>query len=209
MKIILFRNVLFSVVISVIPALLPVIALRNCNCSPSQLGFIFACVGVGSLTGAMFVLPYLRERLSTNAIISTAMAIMIVVLYLNVGHPPSACFDDIDRICWRGLGARGFRTLGGWATCNARMGARTDERVPDNARSGRHGAGSNSLGDRCGKRRPRSHFRGCGCGSSRRSGHRASLFDQLRHGSPMSMRPRSITRWIWPSFLITTMVRSP
>ena len=80
MKIILFRNVLFSVVISVIPALLPVIALRNCNCSPSQLGLIFACVGVGSLTGAMFVLPYLRERLSTNAIISTSMAIIIVVL---------------------------------------------------------------------------------------------------------------------------------
>ena len=81
MKIILFRNVLFSVVISVIPALLPVIALRNCACSPSQLGLIFACVGVGSLAGAMFVLPYLRQRVSTNAIISISMAIMVVVLF--------------------------------------------------------------------------------------------------------------------------------
>ncbi len=80
MKIILFRNVLFSVVISVIPALLPVIALRNCACSPSQLGLIFACVGVGSLAGAVFVLPYLRQRVTTNAIISISMAIMIVVL---------------------------------------------------------------------------------------------------------------------------------
>jgi MFS family permease len=81
MKMILFRNVLFSVVISVIPALLPVIALRNCACSASQLGLIFACVGVGSLTGAVFVLPYLRQRVSTNAITSISMAIMVVVLF--------------------------------------------------------------------------------------------------------------------------------
>jgi MFS family permease len=81
MKIILFRNVLFSIVISVIPALLPVIALRNCACSPSQLGLIFACVGVGSLAGAVFVLPYLRRRVSTNAITSISMAIMVIVLF--------------------------------------------------------------------------------------------------------------------------------
>jgi MFS family permease len=80
MKMILFRNVLFSVVISVIPALLPVIALRNCACSASQLGLIFACVGVGSLAGAVFVLPYLRQRVSTNAITSISMATMVLVL---------------------------------------------------------------------------------------------------------------------------------
>ena len=42
MKVILFRNVLFSAVISAIPALLPIIALRACACSASQLGLIFA-----------------------------------------------------------------------------------------------------------------------------------------------------------------------
>jgi MFS family permease len=82
MKTILFRNVLFSVVISVIPALLPVIALRNCACSPSQLGLIFACVGVGSLVGAVFALPYLRRRISTNAITSISMAMLVVILSL-------------------------------------------------------------------------------------------------------------------------------
>ena len=55
MKVILFRNVLFSLVISVIPALLPVVALRECACSAAQLGLIFACVGVGSLGGAVLV----------------------------------------------------------------------------------------------------------------------------------------------------------
>jgi len=80
MKTILFRNVLFSIVISVIPALLPVIALRECDSSAAQLGLIFTCVGVGSLVGAVFVLPFLRQRISPNAIISTAMAIIMVVL---------------------------------------------------------------------------------------------------------------------------------
>ncbi|MGA7216222.1 MAG: MFS transporter [Terrimicrobiaceae bacterium] len=80
MKVILFRNVLFSLVISVIPALLPVVALRECACSAAQLGLIFACVGVGSLGGAVFVLPYLRARITPNAITSIAMVIMVFVL---------------------------------------------------------------------------------------------------------------------------------
>jgi MFS family permease len=80
MKIILFRNVLFSVVISVIPALLPVIALREYNSSAAQLGFIFTCVGIGSLLGAVTLLPFLRQRMSPNGIVATAMAIMIAVL---------------------------------------------------------------------------------------------------------------------------------
>ncbi|MGA7213022.1 MAG: MFS transporter [Terrimicrobiaceae bacterium] len=81
MKIILFRGVLFSFVISFVPALLPVVALRECACSASQLGLIFACVGVGSLAGAVFVLPYLRERISPNAIISIAAAMVTAVLF--------------------------------------------------------------------------------------------------------------------------------
>jgi MFS family permease len=81
MKVILFRNVLFSLVISVIPALLPVIAIRACACSAAQLGLIFACVGVGSLGGALFVLPYLRARVTPNAITSISMAILVVVLF--------------------------------------------------------------------------------------------------------------------------------
>ncbi len=80
MKVILFRNVLFSLVISIIPALLPVIALRECACSAAQLGLIFACVGVGSLSGAVFLLPYLRRRVSANAIISISMVILVLVL---------------------------------------------------------------------------------------------------------------------------------
>ena len=80
MKIILFRNVLFALVISIVPALLPVIALKEIQLSAAQLGLVFTCVSVGSLAGAVFALPYLRQRISANAITSIAMAIVAVVL---------------------------------------------------------------------------------------------------------------------------------
>ena len=79
-KIVLFRNVLFAVVISIIPALLPVIALKEMQLSAAQLGFVFTCLAVGSLAGAVFALPYLRARTSQNAITSISMAILMVVL---------------------------------------------------------------------------------------------------------------------------------
>ena len=80
MKTILFRNLLFALVISVVPALLPVIALKEMQLSAAQLGLVFTSVGVGSLVGAVFALPYLRQHISSNAIISIALVIMTVVL---------------------------------------------------------------------------------------------------------------------------------
>ncbi len=80
MKIILLRNLLFSLVISIIPALLPVVVLKEMNLSASHLGVVFTCVGVGSLAGAVFALPYLRQKTSSNAITSISMTIMVAVL---------------------------------------------------------------------------------------------------------------------------------
>jgi MFS family permease len=80
MKVIHFRNLLFSLVISIVPALLPVIALKEIHLSASQLGLVFTSVGVGSLAGAVFALPYLRQRTSPNTITSISMVIMVAVL---------------------------------------------------------------------------------------------------------------------------------
>jgi MFS family permease len=121
MKVILFRNVLFSVVISVIPALLPVIALRELNSSAAQLGLIFTCVGIGSLVGAVFVLPFLRQRISPNAIISTAMVIMIGVL-LSVAFVRHVyllmVFATFAGVAWALAGSEiwiaGQRVMPGW-----------------------------------------------------------------------------------------------
>jgi MFS-type transporter involved in bile tolerance (Atg22 family) len=59
-KIILFRNVVFALVISIVPALLPVVALKELNLSAAELGLVFMFVAVGSLAGAVMALPYLR-----------------------------------------------------------------------------------------------------------------------------------------------------
>jgi MFS family permease len=121
MKVILFRNVLFSAAISAIPALLPIIALRACACSASQLGLIFACVGVGSLGGAMFVLPLLRKRFSANAITSISVAILLVV-YLAMAFtqevPPLMVSTTLAGVAWSLAGAElwvaGQRVMPSW-----------------------------------------------------------------------------------------------
>jgi MFS family permease len=79
-KVILFRNFLFSIAIAGIPALLPVIIYTELKGSAAQLGLAFTCVAAGSLVGAVLLLPFLRERLSPNGITLVAMAIMPVVL---------------------------------------------------------------------------------------------------------------------------------
>jgi MFS family permease len=121
MKIILFRNVLFSSVISVIPALLPVIAIRECACSAAQLGLIFACVGAGSLGGAVFALPYLRRRVSPNAITSMSMAMMVAILLSMafIRQVPALMVSTIFAgVAWALAGSElwvaGQRVMPGW-----------------------------------------------------------------------------------------------
>jgi MFS family permease len=79
-KVILFRNLLFSFAIAAIPALLPVIVYTELKGSAAHLGLAFTCVAAGSLVGAVFLLPFLRERMSPNGITLVAMAIIPVVL---------------------------------------------------------------------------------------------------------------------------------
>jgi MFS family permease len=81
MRTVLFRDLAFALVISIVPALLPVVALKEMHLSASQLGVVLSCVGIGSLAGAVFVLPYLRQRTSPNAITSISMAILVAVLF--------------------------------------------------------------------------------------------------------------------------------
>ena len=121
MKIILFRNVLFALVISIVPALLPVIALREMQLSAAQLGLVFTCVGVGSLAGAVMALPYLRPRVSANAITSIAMAIVAVVLLaMAFIHqvPALMVCAALAGVAWAMVGSEiwvaGQRVMPGW-----------------------------------------------------------------------------------------------
>jgi len=89
-RVVLARNILFSFFISVIPALMPVVGLKELHLRPCSLGLLFTSIGVGSVFSAVLVLPRVRERLSANA--STILAnLLVAVVYLLmafVRQPP-------------------------------------------------------------------------------------------------------------------------
>jgi len=80
-QVVLARNILFAFFISVIPALMPVVGLKELHLQPCSLGLLFTSMGVGSVFSAVFVLPRVRKRLSSNA--STILAnLLVAVVYL-------------------------------------------------------------------------------------------------------------------------------
>jgi MFS family permease len=82
MQVILTRDFLFGLFIAVVPALVPVVALRHLQLEANQLGMVFTSVGIGSLLGATLVLPYARTKASPNALTILAGIILVVVLVL-------------------------------------------------------------------------------------------------------------------------------
>jgi MFS family permease len=81
-RMVLARNVLFAFFISVIPALMPVVGLRELHLRPCSLGLLFTSMGVGSVFSAVFVLPRLRQKLSPNATTILANLFQAVVYLL-------------------------------------------------------------------------------------------------------------------------------
>jgi MFS family permease len=79
-QVMLARNFLFALFISVIPALMPVMGLKVLHLSSSNLGLLFTSMGAGSVVGAVFVIPWLRTRLSPDSVILSAN-LLIVLAY--------------------------------------------------------------------------------------------------------------------------------
>jgi MFS family permease len=83
LQIVLARNALFALFISVIPALMPVVGLRALHLDPSQLGLLFTSLGAGSVAGASFIIPWLRARYSSDTLIILAN-LLIVLVYVSM-----------------------------------------------------------------------------------------------------------------------------
>jgi hypothetical protein len=79
---ILFRNGVFSSLVVVIPALMPVVLLKELRLDGSSLGLVFASMGVGSVVGATFVIPWLRSRFATEHLMLIAQIILAGVYLL-------------------------------------------------------------------------------------------------------------------------------
>jgi MFS family permease len=81
-QIVVARNVLFAFFISLIPALMPVVALKVVHLDASELGFLFTSMGAGSVGSAIFVIPWVRARCSSNRITIIANLIVVAVYLL-------------------------------------------------------------------------------------------------------------------------------
>ena len=120
-KTILFRDLIFALVISIVPALFPVISLKELHLSAAHLGLVFTCVGVGSLLGAVVLLPYLRQHISPNAITSVSMVLLVTVLLalaLLRQLPVLLAGATVAGVAWTLAGAElwvaGQRVMPGW-----------------------------------------------------------------------------------------------
>jgi MFS family permease len=85
-RVILLRNLLFGILIGATPALLPVVGLKALHFDSLHLGFVFTCMGIGSLTGAIVILEPARKRLKPNQmtlltglVLAVSYALMAVV----------------------------------------------------------------------------------------------------------------------------------
>jgi MFS family permease len=81
-QVVLARNVLFAFFISVIPALIPVIGLKELRLQPCTLGLLFTAMAAGSVFSAIFVLPRAREKLSSNTLAITGHLLVVLVYVL-------------------------------------------------------------------------------------------------------------------------------
>jgi MFS family permease len=89
-RVVLVRNILFAFFISVIPALTPVVGLKLIHLQPCSLGLLFTSMGAGSVLGAVFILPWVRKRLSPNAsTISANLLVAVVYLLMAFVRQPS------------------------------------------------------------------------------------------------------------------------
>jgi MFS family permease len=76
-QVVLARNLLFAFFISIIPALIPVVGLKELHMDPSNLGLVFTCIGVGSVLGAVLILPWARASFHSNTV--TLLANILVL----------------------------------------------------------------------------------------------------------------------------------
>lgn len=82
LQVVLARNFLFALFVSVIPALMPTVGLKVLHLGSSQLGFLFTSMGAGSVFGAVFIISWLRARFSSDFVTFTANLLIVLTFVL-------------------------------------------------------------------------------------------------------------------------------
>jgi MFS family permease len=121
-QVVLARNILFSFFISVIPALIPVIGLKELRLQPCSLGLLFTSMGAGSVFSAVLVLPRAREKFSSNTLVVLGNLLVAVVYVLMAIVRQRELFLVVAALAGAGwtisaseLWVAAQRTMPGWA----------------------------------------------------------------------------------------------
>ena len=81
-QVVLARNILFAFFIAMIPALIPVVGLKELKLNAAGCGILFSSMGAGSVFGAIFVVPWVRARFSSNMLTIIANSLIVIVYLL-------------------------------------------------------------------------------------------------------------------------------
>src|ERR1700722_4800061 len=120
-QIVLLRNFTFGVLIGATPALIPVIGLKALHLDPLKLGFVFTCMGLGSLAAALFILEPARKRFTPNQmtllsslVLAASYALMAIVRNPHVFFVVAALAGVAWTISASELWVAGQRVIPDW-----------------------------------------------------------------------------------------------
>ncbi len=120
-QIVLLRNFIFGVLIGATPALIPVIGLKALHLDPLKLGFVFTCMGLGSLAGALFILEPARKKFTPNQmtmlsgiVLAASYALMAIVRHPQVFFFVSAMAGVAWTVSASELWVAGQRVIPDW-----------------------------------------------------------------------------------------------
>ena len=122
MQVILARQILFSLLIAAIPALLPVIGLKELHINATDLGLLYTMMGIGSVITAAFILPWGRAHYSPNTFTRLAayLLALVILLIAFVRQTQLLLFvAAFAGVAWTATGnelwVAGQRAMPGWA----------------------------------------------------------------------------------------------
>jgi MFS family permease len=81
-QLVLVRNALLAFFISLIPALIPVIGLKEIGLNSLGCGLMFSAIGAGSVIAAVFLLGGMQARLSPNVLTISSNLVLGIVFVL-------------------------------------------------------------------------------------------------------------------------------
>jgi MFS family permease len=127
-QIVLIRNAILAFFIALIPALIPVIGLKEVDLNALGCGLMFSAIGVGSVIAALLLLGWMQARFTPNVLTISANLVLGLVFVLMAFVRNQTLFILVAglagiawTLCASELWVAGQRAMPDWA--RARMNA--------------------------------------------------------------------------------------